>query len=222
MEIRMKIVTVLLTAVCAFNFGFAGPSEARQVTASSPPSELRAAISDVDSLPSPSAEQYLIKAKSLYWLKDYSSAITAISKSIELKPIPKSYLYRASYSRHLGKFEDGLSDCNKAEQLGYRGGDLYVLRGLIHLSLGNSLPALKDGERAVQVSESSASGFFVKGAAECQLGKLEESVSSLSKSIQISPRDPSVFELRGGVYRKLGRDEEARADIQKAEDMKRQ
>ncbi|MBX3152549.1 tetratricopeptide repeat protein [Candidatus Obscuribacterales bacterium] len=218
----MKIVAVLLTAVCALNFGFAGPSEAKQVTASSPPSDIREVIDYVDSLPSPNAEQLVMKAKAFYWLKDYSSAITAISKSIELKPIPKSYLFRASYSRHLGRFDDGLRDCNKAEQLGYRGSDLYELRGLIHLSLGNSLPALKDGERAVQVSESSASGFFVKGAAECQLGKLEESVSSLSKSIQISSRDPSVFELRGGVYRKLGREEEARADIQKAEDMKRQ
>lgn len=217
----MKTV-VLLTTVCMLNFGFSSPSEARQVTASSPPSELHAAISEVDSLPSPNAEQYLMKAKSFYWLKEYSAAITAVSKSIELKPIPKSYLFRASYLRHLGKFEDGLRDCNKAEQLGYRGSDLYELRGLINLSLGNSLPALKDGERAVQVNESSASGFFVKGAAECQLGKLEESVSSLSKSIQISPRDPSVFELRGGVYRKLGREEEARADIQKAKDMKRQ
>lgn len=221
MEVRIKIIAVSLL-VCVLSFGFSGPSAARQVTASSAPSDIRAVIKYIDNLPSPSAEQYVMKARAYYWLKEYSSAIAAISQSIALKPEPESYLARASYARHLGKFGEGLNDCNKAERLGYKGSDLYELRGLLHLSLGNVSSALKDGERAVQTSESSASGFFVKGAAECQMGKLEESISSLSKSIKLAATDPSAFELRGAVYQKLGRNDEARADLQKAKELKQQ
>lgn len=135
MEIRMKIVAVLLTGVCALNFGFAGPSEAKQVTASSPPSDIRKVIDYVDSLPSLNAEQLVMKAKAFYWLKDYSSAIVAISKSIALKPDPESYLSRALYAAGLKKYEEALKDCDKSEELGYRGSDLYALRGLIQLNL---------------------------------------------------------------------------------------
>ncbi|MBX3075874.1 hypothetical protein KF913_18335 [Candidatus Obscuribacterales bacterium] len=131
----MKIVAVLLTGVCALNFGFAGPSEAKQVTASSPPSDIRKVIDYVDSLPSLNAEQLVMKAKAFYWLKDYSSAIVAISKSIALKPDPESYLSRALYAAGLKKYEEALKDCDKSEELGYRGSDLYALRGLIQLNL---------------------------------------------------------------------------------------
>jgi len=218
----MNIVTVLLTAVCALSFGFAGPSEAKQVTASSPPSDIRKVIDYVDGLPSPNAEQLVMKAKAFYWLKDYSSAIVTISKSIALKPDPESYLSRALYTKHLKRYEEALKDCNKSEELGYRGSDLYALRGLIQLNLEDFAAALRDAERAVKTSDSSALGFYVKGAAESQLGLNENAISSLDKSIDLDPTDPVVYELRGLVFKKLGRTNEANADLQKAKSMGRQ
>lgn len=207
-------------------FGFAwlcaanSPAWCRHLDKSSSPAELKAAIDYLDSVKTPSAEQYFTKGKVQSWLKDWNAAVDSMSRSIELSPTADAYGIRALCYRHLEKYSEALADCNKAEELGYKNGDLLSMRGLIKLSLRDYAGALKDAERAVRLNDKDASGFYVKGSAEYRLNETSKSIESLTKSIVLNPLARPSFEARSLAYKKLGNIKAAEADLKTANGLK--
>lgn len=214
MKITKWIVLILMVVfLCK-------PAVARHLEPSSAPSEIRAAIDYLDSLPSLSAEQMLNKGKLYSWLKEWKSASDSLTKSIDSNPTADAYGIRALCNRHLENYQQALTDCNEAEALGYNAGDLYSLRGMVKLSLKDYKGALKDADRALSLNNKDASAYYVKGSAEYSLNVPGKSVVSLTRSIALNPSARSAYLIRSMAYKKLGNTEASKADMNVANGLK--
>lgn len=212
--------TFLLLILVLVVFVVCKPAIARHLEPSSAPSDIRAAIDYLDSLPSLSAEQMLNKGKLYSWLKEWKSASDSLTKSIDSNPTADAYGIRALCNRHLEKYVQALKDCNEAEALGYKGGDLFSLRGMVKLSLRDYKGALKDAERAVSLNDEDASAYYVKGSAEYSLNIPVKSVVSLTRSIALNPSARSAYLLRSFAHKKLGNTAASKADMGVANGLK--
>jgi tetratricopeptide (TPR) repeat protein len=214
----MKVGPIVSAIIISFLA--CGVASARHLDKSSSPEDLRAAADYLNSIKSPTAEQYYTKGKIYCWLKDWKAGSDAMTRAIKLKPTANAYGLRALCYRAMGKFAEALQDCNKATALGDKSSDLVSLRGAARLGLKDYIGALRDASTAINMNSQDANAYYVKGAAEFWLDRPNESILSLSKSIELDSSDRSTFLTRSQVYKHLGNTAASKADLAIAESMK--
>lgn len=78
--------------------------------------------------------------------------MASAERALELMPsLSTPYLWRGWAKYGLGRYEEGLKDCNTAIQQDPKFGKSYQIRGLVHRSMGQLELALKDLELALEL-----------------------------------------------------------------------
>lgn len=132
---------------------------------------------------------------------DYDHAITALSKSIQLKPdFGRAYYERGIAYGQNGDYDRALSDFNKAIQLGDTSLGMYVEPGGLAILYGDYKSTL-------------ASAYYNRGVIYGKKENFAQAIADYTKAIELNPNNPSPFTNRGIAHRQLGNYELARADL---------
>lgn len=114
------------------------------------------------------------------------------------------------------KYPEALEYYNKALELGYMEGRMYVFIALLHEKMGNEdkyLEVVKEGRKAYPTD---ADLIRMELNSYLQSGKFEEAESNLKLAIESDPEDKSLHFALGVVYDNLGKMEEAAEAYKKA------
>jgi len=95
-------------------------ADAKELTASSDPADLRAYVEQINRTARPSVDQLAAQGNAYDWLKDYQSAANVFSTVIKLCPNePEYYAHRGVMYKQMRKFPLALKDLDRAESLGF-------------------------------------------------------------------------------------------------------
>ncbi|MBY0450736.1 MAG: tetratricopeptide repeat protein [Cyanobacteria bacterium] len=153
------------------------------------------------------------KALSAYKIKDWPTALSALSKAIEVNPTAsalyaaKAEIYRLSaqgsntvkcYFQALEKSEDADKQSQYSQRL------LTLAQQTPDKAL--ALDTLQQLETfAPSCTQSRADFYRVKGARLFDLGRYDEAVTTLKKATQLAPKDAHAWYLQGMAYEFQGK-----------------
>ena len=109
-----------------------------------------------DANPELNKERIINVAKESLINKDYSKALTAAKKMIELSPNdPSSYAGLGMIQHYLLKHDDAIIAFKKAILLDPNNGDFYLLLGIVYQAMGDKQEAKLNFQKAYELSSSS-------------------------------------------------------------------
>jgi len=213
---KEKAKTMFCSFLVALMFLVGSPLTAKELSATSDPTDLRAYIRRIAKLPRPTVDQLVLQANAYEWLKDYESGVKALDRAISISPKDGTlYAYRGFMLKHTGRLTQALDSLDKAESLGDESSGIFSDRMRIKLALSNYIGAQVDADKFLRFVPKSADAYYIKGIAADELGRSEESLSFLNKAIELNSTIAVYFQARGDVLTKLGRKREALSDFEK-------
>jgi tetratricopeptide (TPR) repeat protein len=139
-----------------------------------------------------SATEWFEKGYKLDESGNYSDAVKAYSKVIELNPqYADAYLNRGLAYCRLGNYQQGIKDYNKAIELDSRAirTAAYSNRGLTYGHLGNYQQAIEDYNKAIELDPQFAGAYLNRGSAYVELSNYQQAIKDCNKAIEIDPLD---------------------------------
>jgi uncharacterized protein (TIGR02145 family) len=107
------------------------------------------------------AEEYYNKGISKFNIKDYTGAIAAYNKAIQLKPdYADAYYYRGTAKYYLQDYTGAMIDYNQAIQLKPDNANAYSARGTVKYYLQDMNGACADWSKAVELGYAQASTYI--------------------------------------------------------------
>ena len=122
---------------------------------------------------------------------------------------------RGTVYSQLRRFEDALSDFNRAVELNPDITNAYFYRGMVLGQLGREKEALESLTEAI-AREASPEPLFIRGEILSRMKRYEEAVADLSLALQMDPSNPFFYQSRGQTLTELGRYQEALRDCNRA------
>ena len=144
-------------------------------------------------------------------LRDDSASYTPLSADEHVKRAEQSF------RRH--KFEEAITDYDKAIYREPTNASFYYSRGLAKARLGQHKNAIDDYNDAIRLNRSYASAYYERGLVEAQLGQYEEAIANYDEAIRLNPNDALFYNARGFAKEQLEQYEEAREDRQKSAEL---
>lgn len=126
---------------------------------------------------------YAAKGNCLKSVSNYSDAVTAYTKSLELASITSLYFQRGFCYIQLGKYEDAIHDFSKAIDNGYEVAISKFQRGLCYYSTEEYEKALSDLSAYETAFPQKTDSFLYQGLCYQHLKKYGEAIQYLQKSI---------------------------------------
>ena len=162
-----------------------------------------------------SATDWIDKGLNFIDLGNYSSALNAFTKAIELYPKNFwSYFNRGFAYDMLGNQQQAINDYNKAIELAPKLAEdanvyillanFYFLRGVSYDDLGNLQQAIKDYNKAIELVPKHAGAYHGRGIVYNKLGIYQQALNDLNKAIELDPQLDEVYFTRGVTYHSLG------------------
>jgi tetratricopeptide (TPR) repeat protein len=175
-----------------------------------------------------SATDWFEKGLNFIELGNYSAALNAFTKAIELYPkFFGSYLNRGFAYDMLGNQQQAINDYNKAIELAPKlakdadvFANVYVLRGSSYDELGNQQQAINDYNKAIELAPKLAAAYYGRGIVYNELGIYQQALSDLNKAIELDPQLAEVYFNRGITSHSLGNYLQAINDYNKAIELK--
>jgi tetratricopeptide (TPR) repeat protein len=153
-----------------------------------------------------SSEVWKTRGNDLYRAKDYSGAVDAYSKAIEMDSGNASlYTNRAAAYLMIAANSQALADCENAIAIDGTNAKAYFRKSSCLKALGRldaAISALKDGLVLDPTSNVAKSDFDSLTAAKLQIEELRVSLA-LKKYSQVSPRVEALIKSVGGSFREL-------------------
>jgi tetratricopeptide (TPR) repeat protein len=175
-----------------------------------------AASASTASLPPPStAEDFYREATRMRGARDYTSAIKALDRALELRPdwLP-AISQRASCFYQLKQYDTSLDGWNRAIELDPKRSQFYDERGLCYSYSGRQLQALSDYTRSIELNADNAPAYNNRGWAYLELGRLDEAEKDLDKCIELSPTHTLALKNRARLYMNRKQYAKAAADYE--------
>ena len=148
---------------------------------------------------------------------NYTDAVKAYSKAIELEPqAAHAYYNRGVVYRKLGNTQQAINDYNKAIELNPQDAEAYVNRGVAYAKLGNTQQEIKDYNKAIELNPQLPEAYNNRGAAYDKLGNYQQEIKDYNKAIELNPQYAIAYNNRGLSYDKLGNYQQAIKDFNKA------
>jgi tetratricopeptide (TPR) repeat protein len=163
---------------------------------------------------------YHLLGLSFYGKKEYSKAISFLSKSIEVNPSnAPSYSWRCktvlemNQSNQQIEIESGIGvvfpkytlplnlrknteqDCNKSVELAPDWGYAYLNRGLFWMSQNEDNKALIDLNKSRELDSNMHESALMRGLLNFKLKKQEQGLKDLSEAIKLGSKDPIPYSL---------------------------
>ena len=159
----------------------------------------------------------LREASDLFSMRDYSKAVVAYDKFIEVMPdAAEAHFFRGLAKWSLGRHEDAIADYDKAILLRSDYARAYNNRGNAKNSLGRHQDAIADYDKAIQFRPDYAIAHNNRGIAKRSLGRHEDAIADYDKAIQLRPDYARAYNNRGVAKKILKRNPEARQDFEMA------
>ncbi len=150
-------------------------------------------------------------------LRDKLLEEQAAAKIMSNPKDPKAYYSRGNTRSHLGKFQDAISDYDKAIELNPDFLEAYVNRGNAKIHLNNLQDAIIDYDEAIRLNPKDAEAYNSRGAAKSELDKfLDDAISDFNEAIRLNPEYWEAYYNRGTANETLGNKKDAVADFTKA------
>jgi tetratricopeptide (TPR) repeat protein len=131
---------------------------------------------------------------------DYSYAIDAFSKAIELNPENEhGYLARGySYSK-LGNYNQAIKDYDKSIALNPANANAYNNRGDAYKILKNYNQAIKNYSKAIEISPQYANSYFIRGLIYDHLGNYNQAIMDYNKTIELDGGNAEAYYFRAAA-----------------------
>ncbi len=157
------------------------------------------------------AEAHVYLGVTLVRGDQFNSAVTRLTRGIELKPRSKidrlqAYTHRAVAQNELGKITEALEDFERAMMTQPFSPLPYLHRGQMHLARKNWPGAISDYQRVVEVQPKDWQGWLGLGQALAGKGETKLALKNLAKAHKLAPASerPKLQQLIYAV--KQGRD----------------
>jgi len=113
---------------------------------------------------------------------------------------PQAYNMRGSVLGQSGRYQEALTDFEKAIALDPNYSQAYANRGLAYRQLGQLDLALADYNRALDIDSAYAAAYVGRGMVRRDKGQLHEALQDFNKAIQIRPDNAQAYFNRGLLY----------------------
>ncbi|MEZ5940080.1 MAG: tetratricopeptide repeat protein [Planctomycetaceae bacterium] len=143
-------------------------------------------------------------------------SIDYFSKLIAEKPSSAAFHHRAIANIALGKFDDALSDMDRAIEGGDKSTYAYVNRGIVHRELEKTDLAIEDFTQAAAVDPSNIQAFILRGMLLLEQQHAEAALGDFDAVLKIESNHAEALNQRGVALRLLDRPEEARIAFEKS------
>lgn len=148
---------------------------------------------------------------------DFIGAIRVFTGCIMKRPEHgHAYYCRANAYAKLKRYEDAITDLNKAIELDPRYAAVWNNRGVSYGMLDQPSRAIADLNRAIELDPDYPGAWFNRGVAQNELGYPEKAVGDYSRAIELDPNYAHAWNNRGYTWWKLNQQEKALADYTKA------
>ena len=166
------------------------------------------------------ASYYQVKGDNLYQSKNFSKAIKAYSKSIQLdNTLKECHLFRGYAYYKVGNYEAALADFNKVIAFGNPIGDYYRNRGDSLYQLNRNHEAIEAYNKSLQLDNSLKGSYLFRGYAYYKLGNYEAALADFNKVIALDNLVGYYYQNRADTLYQLNRYHEALSDYDKAEQL---
>ena len=151
-----------------------------------------------------SATDWLEKGFNFIELGNYSSALNALTKAIELNPkFFGSYFHRGFAYDMLGNQQQAINDYNKAIELVPKRANAYYGRGIVYNKLGIYQQALNDLNKAIELDPQLDEAYFNRGITYHSLGNYQRAINDYNRAIELKPNFADAYYNRGLAYGRL-------------------
>ena len=146
-------------------------------------------------------------------LQDYENAFEDFSHALDLDDLHKDHSWilskRGITLRLMKRFEEALSDLNKAIKLNSAYKETYANRGEVHRNLENFRQALDDFNQAIYLSPNYIWALIQRGVVNRFLGRYTEALQDFRKVVEISPSISQANDEIAYCFMKTGKIQES-------------
>lgn len=156
---------------------------------------------------------------------DYEGAIEKFQSALDnsngrISEVELDICYYKAYSQMLaGKYEDAKATYDALLDYDSENGDAYLLRGNLHLLLGDADLACKDYNEAIKCDGASYEWHMYAYEQLAALGYDSEAKDYLQKALEIKATDKEHYRQRGRIYIILGEYAAAKEELSKAQNL---
>lgn len=129
---------------------------------------------------------HFISARKLFSQGDYSGSIIEYSEAIAIEESPNFFSERAVAFIHEKKYEEALTDFNKAIELEPNYGYRYSSRAYLHDAMGNLELAIEDYNKAILLDPADAVAYNNLGLLEEKLGYKNKARKNFAEADRLS------------------------------------
>ncbi len=164
-----------------------------------------------------SAEDWHKQGIQLFNQGDYESAVTAISKAMELEPdTPILYNDRGFVYASAGDYEQAIADYTRAIELDPDYVRAYNNRAQVYGELGDYERSIADYTRSIELDPNYPLVFHRRGLLFDRLEEYEQAIADYTRAIELEPDNARVYNSRGIAYKELEDYEQAIANYTQA------
>ncbi|WP_169728021.1 tetratricopeptide repeat protein [Adhaeribacter aquaticus] len=133
--------------------------------------------------------------------KKYAKALADINRALELDPNNNEFLFRkALILRDAGNDEQALEAAEEAENLGYKGPEVFILQSELFIRLKNYSNSLEKVNIALESAPFNEFALFYKGFAQAEKGDTAFAVINYRRAIKNAPAFISPHLQLASIY----------------------
>lgn len=135
---------------------------------------------------------------------------------------PKSaedYFNRGITYAKKGKYDQAISDFDKALGINPKDANVYCTRGFVRAERGEPDQAISDYTKAIEIDPERAMAYHVRASAYDAKGEYDRAISDLNKALEINPRLAEAYNNRAVVYCHMKENDKAWEDLHKAQSL---
>lgn len=167
------------------------------------------------------SEELYERGKKLLKENDYTSALAAFDKVVELKPdFAPAWFGKGVALGKLGLQEEELKAYDKLIELKPDDEKVWYIKGVTLGLHGQYEEALKAFNKVIELKPDDAEALYFKGITLWELGQYEEALKAYDKVIGLKPDDEKAWFNKGVALGKLGQQEEALKAFEKVIELK--
>jgi len=133
--------------------------------------------------------------------------------------IAEEYNNQGLAYRRIGKYDQAISDFNKAVEINPKYAQSFFNRGVAYMGKDQCDQAISDYTKALEIDPRYEIASFALGVAYMSKGQYDQAISDLTKAIEINPRYGVAYFSRGRAYYYKKEYDKSWEDVKKAQDL---
>jgi tetratricopeptide (TPR) repeat protein len=133
----------------------------------------------------------------------YPAAITELTRSIQIYPLPKAYMERGNAHRFLGEMDPAIADFEKAVDLDPSLAPAYTSLGSIYRDRGDRQRALDEYSKSIAIARN-VDALYERGEMYEAAGEHQKAIDDFTSAIDGMRDAPYMYRARALARRNLG------------------